>query len=219
MSFFWIISLLFTVVFSVTGPFVQFFPLFLSKSGLGASEISTAMSFLAFSKICSTITVAFFIDRSKKPHFYLAFAAGFTCFIWLMIELLNLSGTVLIPLTLLFSLTWSATVPLSEGFSVRSCRLKPDLDYGRMRLFGSSAFVVSGFLAGILIDEFGHDIFPKYIIITSFLVAILGLNMPNFYDIERKNNIALPTTNFDVIKQLILDKNFLLIVFQLLKGF
>ena len=213
MSFFWIISLLFTVVFSVTGPFVQFFPLFLSNSGLSASQISTAMSFLAFSKICSTMTVAFFIDRSPKPHFYLAFAAGFTAFVWLIIEIFGLSGTILIPLTLLFSLTWSSAVPLAEGFSVRACRLKPDLDYGRMRLCGSAAFVFSGFLAGILIDTYGQGVFPIYIVISCSLVAILALKMPNFYDLERSDHIALPTTNFDVIKKLIMNKNFILIAF------
>ncbi len=172
-----------------------------------------AMSCLAISKIVSSMTVAFFIDRSTKPHFYLAFAAGFTAFVWLMIALCDVSGLMLIPLTLLFSLTWSASVPLSEGFSVRACRLKPDLDYGRMRLFGSASFVISGFIGGILIDNFGHGVFPIYIVISCLAVALLGLKMPNFYDMERKNNIALPTTNFSVIKKLIMNKNFLLIVF------
>jgi len=212
-SFFWIISLLFTVIFSVTGPFVQFFPLFLNNNGLNASQISIAMSFLALSKIFATVTVAFFIDRSPKPHWYLAFTAGFTAFIWLLISVFDLSGLILIPLTLLFSFTWSASVPLSEGFSVRACRLSPDLDYGRMRLFGSAAFVISGFICGMLIDYFGMKAFSIYIYVACLGVAILALKMPNFYDIERKNGIALPTTNFDVIKKLISNKNYLYIVF------
>jgi len=213
MSFFWIISLLFTGIFAVTGPFVQFFPLFLNSNGLNASDISIAMSFLAFSKIIATIAVAFFIDRSPKPHWYLAFTAGFTAFIWFMITILELTGSILVPLTLLFSLTWSASVPLSEGFSVRACRLDPNLDYGRMRLFGSASFVISGLLCGSLIEYYGMGSFSIYIMLACSIIAFLALKMPNFYNIERKRNIALPTTNFEVMKKLIFNKNYLYVVF------
>ncbi len=197
------------------GPFVQFFPLFLNHKGFGASQIALAMSCLAVSKIISSIIVAFFIDRSPKPHFYLALAAGFYGVIWSIIFVFDIKDTYLILMQLIFlsSLTGATLLPLSEGFSVRACRLKPDLDYGRMRLFGSAAFIISGFLCGILIDSFGLNIFPIYIIIGSVLIALLALKMPNFYDLERKSHIALPTTNFDVIKKLITNKNFLFIVF------
>lgn len=213
MSFFWIISLLFTVVFAMIGPFVQFFPLFLSHKGFGTSQIAVAMSCLAISKIISSIAVAFFIDRSPRPHLYLALAGGFYAFIWLIIMLFDMGGNHLIQLIFIFSLAGATILPLTEGFSVRACRLKPDLDYGRMRLFGSAAFVMSGFLCGLLIDKFSLDIVPLYIIVASTCIAFLALKMPNFYDIERKNHIELPTTNFDVVKKLMTHKNFLLIVF------
>lgn len=213
MSFFWIISLLFTAVFSVTGPFIQFFPLFLKDNNLDTSQIAWAMGLLSLSKIFSTALVAFFIDRSKKPHFYLAFAAGFTAIIWSCIVLFNVSGIYLIPITFLFAFTWSASVPLSEGFSVRACRLAPNLDYGKMRLFGSAAFILSGLLCGALMDQFGREIFALYLITSCLVLMVIALNMPNFYEIERRNNVALPTTNIDVIKQLIFNKNFLYIVF------
>lgn len=212
MSFFWVISLLFTVVFCVTGPFVQFFPLFLSNNGLGAPQIALAMSLLAFSKICATVIVAFFIDRSPKPHLYLAFTAGFTSLIWFCIAFFDITGSALIPITLLFAFTWSASVPLSEGFSVRACRLSPDLDYGKMRLFGSASFIISGLICGSLIDYFGHNAFAIYIVCACISVATLALNMPNFYDLERRQSIALPTTNLDVMKSLLLNKNYLYIV-------
>lgn len=195
------------------GPFVQFFPLFLSHKGFGASHIALAMSCLAISKIISSVIIAFFIDRSPKPHFYLALAAAFYGVIWSIILIFDIKDTYLMQLIFLSSLAGATLLPLSEGFSVRACRLQPDLDYGRMRLFGSSAFVISGFVCGVLIDSFGLDIFPIYILVGTVLIALLALKMPNFYDLERKSHIALPTTNFDVVKKLITNKNFLLIVF------
>jgi cyanate permease len=75
------ISVLFAVVFTITGATVQFFPLFLNQTGLSSQQISLAMSFLALSKILSTFFVAFFIDRSPKPNFFLAFTTGLTALV------------------------------------------------------------------------------------------------------------------------------------------
>jgi PPP family 3-phenylpropionic acid transporter len=118
-----------------------------------------------------------------------------------------------VALTLAYSLFWSSAVPLCEGFSVRACRLKSDIDYGRMRLFGSATFVISGFACGFLIEHFGADIFPYYIIFWCMVAIAWSFFMPNIYQLERQNNLELPSANLEVIKSLLFNKDFLFVIF------
>lgn len=188
--FFFSMSLLYTASFAVAGPFVQFYTMFLDSRGLSTEDIGYAMGLFAFSKIFSVIITASIVSKSHKPHLFLVGACLTAGFIMLMIDILHLSGQILIPMTFLFSLVWSINVPLTEGFAVRLCHLQPSLNYGRMRLFGSLSFILSGLLAGMLIDNYSITVLLDFIVIATILTALSGLLLPDFYTLERQKHIA-----------------------------
>ena len=189
------ISLLFTTIFAVAGPFVMFYPVFLQSRGLNAEEIGYAMSGMALGKLVSVIIMAFIIDKSHKPHLYLVGAALVAALMMVINGVSDGGAWFLIIMTFLFSAFWSMTVPLAEGFSLRACRLQEDLNYGRMRLFGSASFFLGGMLVGELMgvfDGFGWTGINAFIIAVVFgasLVALVASSLPNFYKLEQQAGI------------------------------
>ena len=194
-SFFMPISVLFTTIFAVAGPFVMFYPLFLQDRGLGAEEIGYAMSGMAFGKLVSVVIMAFIIDKSQKPHWYLVGAAIIACFMIFINGISDVGAWFLILMTFLFSAFWSMTVPLAEGFSLRACRLQDDLNYGRMRLFGSASFFLGGIFVGGLMgwfDSWGLSSINGFIgaiVFGTALVALVASSLPNFYKLEQSAGI------------------------------
>ena len=214
LPFFFSMSLLYTASFAVAGPFVQFYTMFLDSRGLSTEEIGYAMGLFAFSKIFSVIITASIVSKSHKPHLFLVGASMMAGFIMLMIDILHLSGQILIPMTFLFSLVWSINVPLTEGFAVRLCHLQPSLNYGRMRLFGSLSFIISGFLAGMLIDNYTIPILLDFIVIATLLTALSGLLLPDFHRLEQQKNINDTTQppSHNIIKTILYNKALMTII-------
>lgn len=194
-SFFAPISLLFTTIFSVAGPFVMFYPVFLLGRGLAAEEVGYAMSGMALGKLVSVAIMAFLIDKSQKPHWYLVGAALVAALMMLINGFSDVGAWFLIMMTFMFSAFWSMTVPLAEGFSLRACRLQNDLNYGRMRLFGSASFFLGGMVVGELMGWFdawgysGIDIFVIAIAFGASMVAFVASSLPNFYKLEQEAGI------------------------------
>ena len=66
---------------------------------------------------------------------------------------LGASGARLV-LTLLFAVTVSTTVALTETVAMRGVT-RSGLDYGRMRLWGSLSFIAATFCGGLVVERFG----------------------------------------------------------------
>lgn len=194
-SFFAPISLLFTTIFAVAGPFVMFYPVFLQGRGLDSEEVGYAMSAMALGKLVSVIVMAFIIDKSLKPHRYLVGAALIASLMMLINGVSDVGVWFLVLMTFMFSAFWSMTVPLAEGFSLRACRLQENLNYGRMRLFGSASFFLGGMFVGEMMgwfDSWGYvaiHAFVIAIIVGAALVALVASTLPNFYKLEQRAGI------------------------------
>lgn len=188
-SFFLPISALYSSVFSVSGPVVMFFAVFLASRSLTPAQIGYAMSAMALGKLMSVFVMTFFIDKSRSPHYFLVGAAFAALIVMSLITFLEIEGAWMIFMTFCFSAAWSINIPFSEAFSMRACRLDNTLNYGTMRLFGSAAFLVSGILVGQLIDWYSIDIYTYYIMIIAFMAMLVGVSLPNFYQLEKNNNI------------------------------
>ncbi len=208
-SYFTPVCLMFTMVFALTGPFIQFYSVYLTAAGLGPKEVGWALSLVSVAKIAATFIMSVFVDRYSKPHLFLFFAgiAGFL--VMLCTQLLDISGTGLLISTVLFAFAWSLCVPLSESFATRACRLQPDLSYGRVRMFGSAAFIVSGMMCGYLIDRFGTSVYLPLLAVMSLLASFSAFILPDFYGTERKK---LQLDSSVGVKPLLKDKLFMAII-------
>ncbi|MBH3277137.1 3-phenylpropionate MFS transporter [Serratia marcescens] len=167
----WLALSYFTYFFSY-GIFLPFWGVWLKGEGIAPETIGILLGAGLVARFLGSLLIA---PRVKDPSHLvsalrllalltLAFAVGF-CFGngwgWLMLVIagFNLFFSPLVPLTDALAATWQKQIRM---------------DYGRVRLWGSLAFVIGSALTGQLVAVWGHNAI-LYSLIFSVLVMLLGM--------------------------------------------
>lgn len=167
----WLALSYFTYFFSY-GIFLPFWSVWLKGEGISPETIGVLLGAGLVARFLGSLLIA---PRVKDPSHLvtalrllalltLAFAIGF-CFgngwAWLMLVIagFNLFFSPLVPLTDALAATWQRQITL---------------DYGRVRLWGSLAFVIGSALTGKLVSVWGHNAI-LYSLLLSVLAMLLGM--------------------------------------------
>ncbi|BEO82008.1 3-phenylpropionic acid transporter [Serratia marcescens] len=167
----WLALSYFTYFFSY-GIFLPFWGVWLKGEGIAPETIGILLGAGLVARFLGSLLIA---PRVKDPSHLvsalrllalltLAFAVGF-CFGngwgWLMLVIagFNLFFSPLVPLTDALAATWQKQIRM---------------DYGRVRLWGSLAFVIGSALTGQLVAVWGHNVI-LYSLIFSVLAMLLGM--------------------------------------------
>ncbi|EQA8945393.1 3-phenylpropionate MFS transporter [Serratia marcescens] len=167
----WLALSYFTYFFSY-GIFLPFWGVWLKGEGIAPETIGMLLGAGLVARFLGSLLIA---PRVKDPSHLvsalrllalltLAFAVGF-CFGngwgWLMLVIagFNLFFSPLVPLTDALAATWQKHIRM---------------DYGRVRLWGSLAFVIGSALTGQLVAVWGHNAI-LYSLIFSVLAMLLGM--------------------------------------------
>lgn len=167
----WLALSYFTYFFSYS-IYLPFWSVWLKGEGIAPETIGILLGAGLVARFLGSLLIA---PRVKDPSYLitalrllallsLAFAIGF-CFgngwAWLMLVIagFNLIFSPLVPLTDALAATWQRQITL---------------DYGRVRLWGSLAFVVGSALTGKLVSVWGHNAI-LYSLLLSILVMLLGM--------------------------------------------
>ncbi|BEN69923.1 3-phenylpropionate MFS transporter [Serratia marcescens] len=167
----WLALSYFTYFFSY-GIFLPFWSVWLKGEGIAPETIGMLLGAGLVARFLGSLLIA---PRVKDPSHLvsalrllalltLAFAVGF-CFGngwgWLMLVIagFNLFFSPLVPLTDALAATWQKQIRM---------------DYGRVRLWGSLAFVIGSALTGQLVAVWGHNAI-LYSLIFSVLAMLLGM--------------------------------------------
>ncbi|HEI8867636.1 3-phenylpropionate MFS transporter [Serratia sp. AKBS12] len=167
----WLSLSYFTYFFSY-GIFLPFWGVWLKGEGLEADTIGMLLGAGLVARFLGSLLIA---PRVKDPSnlvtalrilalLTLAFAVGF-CFGngwgWLMLVIagFNLFFSPLVPLTDALAATWQKQI---------------SMDYGRVRLWGSLAFVIGSALTGQLVSVWGHNAI-LFSLIFSLMAMLLGM--------------------------------------------
>ncbi|HBB9123321.1 3-phenylpropionate MFS transporter [Serratia marcescens] len=167
----WLALSYFTYFFSY-GIFLPFWGVWLKGEGIAPETIGILLGAGLVARFLGSLLIA---PRVKDPSHLvsalrllalltLAFAVGF-CFGngwgWLMLVIagFNLFFSPLVPLTDALAATWQKQIRM---------------DYGRVRLWGSLAFVIGSTLTGQLVAVWGHNAI-LYSLIFSVLAMLLGM--------------------------------------------
>lgn len=163
----WLALSYFTYFFSY-GIYLPFWSVWLKGEGIPPETIGILLGAGLVARFLGSLLIA---PRVKDPSYLitalrllallsLAFAVGF-CFgngwAWLMLVIAG------------FNLFFSPQVPLTDALAATWQR-QITLDYGRVRLWGSLAFVIGSALTGKLVSVWGHNA-----ILISLLVSILAM--------------------------------------------
>jgi PPP family 3-phenylpropionic acid transporter len=149
-------SLFYWAIFLIVGLQTPFLPLWFDARGLTVTEISIAGALPMFVRIVATPLIAYLADRSgdhRRMVITLAWS-GLAAAV-----LLSQSYRVwpIVLFALLTMLASSSMMPLTETLAMRAVRTH-DLDYGRMRLWGSISFIVATVAGGMAIERWGADV-------------------------------------------------------------
>jgi PPP family 3-phenylpropionic acid transporter len=163
------LALFYAAYFAVIGILLPFWPAWLQARGLGAQQIGILLALGPWSKLIGNPLFARLADRSgdiKRPLILAAAAAlGFYA-LFALAE----GFWALFAVTLLSALCLSAIMPLGDGLAMGMVA-RHGLHYGRVRLWGSLAFIAAGAGGGWLLAGRSPDL------VLPMILAAVGLTL------------------------------------------
>jgi PPP family 3-phenylpropionic acid transporter len=146
------LALLFAAISALIGSNLPYMPLWLDWVGLDARDIAMIGAAPLMARVAVAPAIALAADRSGNYRGYLV-ALSWAALAALLALAHARSYWPLFVLSSLFSLAWTAIVPLAETIAMRGVRA--GMDYGRMRLWGSLSFIVAAVGGGALVSRLG----------------------------------------------------------------
>ncbi|MEQ8357735.1 MAG: 3-phenylpropionate MFS transporter [Kiloniellaceae bacterium] len=142
-------------VFLAVGCYLPFWPLWLESRGLTAAEIGLLLALAAWVKLVASPALAHLSDRAgwRKGSIVLLAGLSFLTFA----AFLPASGFAwILAVQLAVAASFPLLVPLGESQTMAAV-YRHSLDYGRIRLWGSLAFIAGSIGAGRLVGAFSAD--------------------------------------------------------------
>lgn len=163
----------------VGGFYVPFFPLWLSFQGIAPAEISLVVALAMFVRVLVSPAVGIIADALGNRRLVAMVCAGLSAIFFV---LLGLAAPVwglaaILPLMLFAVPLNSATGPIVEAVTARGA-IEYGFDYPRARLWGSLAFVVANYLAGLIIGATGPGVIVWAVAVTVAACVIAFWPMP-----------------------------------------
>lgn len=170
------LALFFSATFAVVGLHLPFFPVFLAYRGLDPATIGLVLAVPLLVRIFAAPAIAFTADRldahrSILIQLCLAATVIFALF-GLAYGLLPILG-----IAVLFAMAWSSVIPMTESIATSAARTS-GIDYGKIRSWGSFAFILASFAGGALIDWFGSAAAYWMILASMVLTLPAALMLP-----------------------------------------
>lgn len=139
----------YALLFTAVGIQLPFWPVWLSAQGLSAAEIGMLAAVGYLCRIVVNPVVGIVVDRRgdrRKPMIALALAAATA---WAFFGGVDGFAAILV-VTLVASGLWAAIMPVGDSLALMMAA-EWKLDYGRVRLWGSAAFIAAAVLTGRLL--------------------------------------------------------------------
>lgn len=166
------IVVFFATYFLFTGVFLPFFPVWLKGRGLTDVEIAIAVALPTLMRVLAAPFAGIYADRTPNRRF-----AALTLTIPAVIVFAfawPAAGFVpILVITTLAVTLWAITLPPVEALALTGVR-RFGLDYGRMRLGGSLAFIIANLGAGALLGFLGGSEPVYWLMLGGLMASLLG---------------------------------------------
>jgi PPP family 3-phenylpropionic acid transporter len=143
------IAAVYAGLFFGIGVFMPFFPVWLEGRGFDASMIALALAVPQVVRLVTMPLGGLLADRSGRPRATLIVYAAATALCFAGIAFAPSATFILIGLGLA-AVFWQPSLPVLDAYAVAR-RREGLIDYGRVRLWGSMAFIGGNLLAGALL--------------------------------------------------------------------
>jgi MFS transporter, PPP family, 3-phenylpropionic acid transporter len=181
--------------FLVIGVYVPFLPVWLKGRGLTSAEIGLIFAAALWAKIPFSLLVSSLADQTGHRKWLLVGVAvitlgGFLAFpflhgFWAILTGWVIAGTLLTTL-----------IPLADNLAVAAIQ-RFQVDYGRIRLWGSISFIFVSFAGGAYLESRNSEAVLDLLIGGSAIMVLSALFVPDLRELPRKS--SRPAL-FDLIK-------------------
>lgn len=159
--------------FVLGGMQMPFFPVWLKAKGLDAHMIGITLAVPLVVRVLAIPLVAREADRRDALRPVLVLATAATVIGYIVVGLSSGAAALLITFVLA-SLAYTPVMPLAETYALRGLSERGRA-YGPVRLWGSLAFIVGTFLAGLAVDRLGRRDLIWPIVASTAVVALAAL--------------------------------------------
>ncbi len=200
------ISLFYGLVFLIVGAFTPFFPQLLAAKGFDEQQIGVVLGISILVRVISAPICGFIIDRWQRVRLPLAIMGYGLAITFASLAFFD-SFYAVVFMTLLISAIFAPVIPVTEAIGTAAAA-RYTLDYGKMRLWGSIAFLVASTTAGILIQSFAMTGLITWLIVCSLAIVIGSYSLPKIQEATEQNH----TVNIKDTLKLLKSSRFLLAI-------
>ena len=166
------LGLLYAVVFVEIGIAMPFMPVWLGALGLDAGLIGLLLALPIATKVIATRPLMGLIDRGVRPRTLLV-AGSLTLAVSyaLMPVAAAIAAALLVPLIIVNAVAQAPLVPSIDYLTLAAARRSKRIDYARIRLCGSVAFLAANLAGGALLGVLGDQVAVPLLLTGLALVA------------------------------------------------
>lgn len=160
----------------IGGAHMPFFPSWMESKGLDATDIGLVIALMGILRVVTGPLISFAADAAERQRATIVIltggaAASYAAYFWADDFLWILAWS------LTSSAAWSAISPLFESTTLRTAQAE-GFEYGRVRMWGTAAFVVANVISGQLVQAYGIDIFLPFITTAGLITFIAAFGVP-----------------------------------------
>ncbi|WP_370155840.1 MFS transporter [Ferrovibrio sp.] len=173
----WRISLFYAALFVGPGIWLPFWSAWLESRGLGATEIAIVVSSGIWIRLLAGPAAAHLVDRSGARRRALVLLSWASLLTFLPLWWAH-SFWPLFLLATLYAVMWAPVTPFSENIALLAAS-RHNLQYGRMRLWGSISFLLVAYGAGLWLKGRDDDWIYGMLLAAMLLLALASHLLPD----------------------------------------
>jgi PPP family 3-phenylpropionic acid transporter len=162
------LAVFYGTLFGLVGTHLPFFPVWLKAVGIDASWIGVIIAVPAVTRFTTLPFVTGLAERRQTLRGAIIVTAFLTAIGFAVVGLSQAAVAVFVAYVFT-ACVWTPMVPLTDGYALKGIA-RYGLNYGRLRLWGSAAFIVGALVCGLLVDV----IAPKHLIWVIAAMAMIG---------------------------------------------
>jgi len=170
------VSAFFAASFLINGIYGPYFGVWLESKGLSPVMVGVVLSLPMFSRMVAGPLFAYAADRWSKHRLAIQLLISAALLGFFAPSLFGL-GVGLTLIAALNALAMPSIAPLSESFAIAGVQ-RHGLDYGRMRMWGSAAFVIANLVGGAVLARFGAPSILWMLTFAALLALAVTLLLP-----------------------------------------
>jgi len=167
------VSLLYGAIYLHYGVYGVFIPLWFQHKGMSAKQIGTLLALPVLLRLFFVAPVTALADRLRRVRELLFACTALTAALVFVLDGVNGYVAFLVFFTL-FAVSWDPLPILADGYASAAVRAR-NLDFGRMRMWGTITLVTASMVGGRVLDVMGVDRVP---VITGLLLLTPLLVIP-----------------------------------------